>query len=538
MESMGQPATEPSLLPPGIGIEDPDGAILADIQGNILRGYNMRFVRHLVVRVEDAAAARAFIGAALSGADGTPTVTTAEVWEDGCKPPTCLNVAVTATGLRALGLRDAWVATFPEEFRDGAAGRAPKVGDIGASAPEHWQHGLGEADAVHVMWTIHALHDRADVEAVAGRLETAWKGSGAFSVTSRLDGATLDTYTEDPRDRDTVHFGYRDSISQPRFVVNGDYVGRMDAQPIASVGAVLLGRVDHGTSPRAEAEHYRTTFPGVSWQMPEADLGSTVVELGVNGCFNAFRVLEQDVHAFEEFLETSALRIEHELARRRGGEPPPPGEPVWDKERVAAKLMGRWRNGVPLSMSHWTPGHPGRERFDGPGLPRDMDPEYLNDFDFIDEVDELDDFDGVDCPLGAHIRRTNPRGSQIVQRSANFTRPIVRRGIPYGPPYDPSNPHDGAPRGLLGSFMCASLIAQYEAIMYDWANLGLQDPRVTGTNDPIMGANTPETSRFEIPIDGGHPVVLTGFPRFTHTIGAIYLFCPSISTLRFIAELR
>ena len=51
MESMGQPATEPSALPSGIGIDDPDGTILADIQGNILRGYNMRFVRHLVVRV-------------------------------------------------------------------------------------------------------------------------------------------------------------------------------------------------------------------------------------------------------------------------------------------------------------------------------------------------------------------------------------------------------------------------------------------------------------------------------------------------------
>ena len=65
MESMGQPATEPSSCLPGSASTDPDGTILADIQGNILRGYNMRFVRHLVVRVEDAAAARAFIRAVL-----------------------------------------------------------------------------------------------------------------------------------------------------------------------------------------------------------------------------------------------------------------------------------------------------------------------------------------------------------------------------------------------------------------------------------------------------------------------------------------
>ena len=141
---------------------------------------------------------------------------------------------MTATGLRALGLREDWLATFPEEFREGAAGRAPKVGDIDASAPKHWRDGLGDPDAVHLMWTIHALDDQAELEAVAARLESAWRESGAFSVTARLDGATLDTYTQDPNDRDTVHFGYRDSISQPRFVVNGDYVGRMDAQPIAT----------------------------------------------------------------------------------------------------------------------------------------------------------------------------------------------------------------------------------------------------------------------------------------------------------------
>ena len=84
------------------------------------------------------------------------------------------------------------------------------------------------------MWTIYARDDTAQLEAASGRIEAAWRASGAFSITARLDGATLDTYTADPNDRDTVHFGYRDSISQPRFVVNGDYVGRMDAQPIAT----------------------------------------------------------------------------------------------------------------------------------------------------------------------------------------------------------------------------------------------------------------------------------------------------------------
>ena len=304
-------------LPPGIGISD--AAILADIQGNILRGYNMRFVRHIVVRVANQSEARASIAAVVAGSDGMPKITTAEVWEAGRKPDTCLNIGVTATGLRALGLRKEWLATFPDEFVQGAVGRAEKVGDVDDSAPEHWRDGLSEPDQVHVMWTIHALESRDAIDRAADTLEAGWRRSGAFTITARLDGATLDTYTHDAADRDTVHFGYRDSISQPRFVVGGNYVGRADSQPIASVGAVLLGRVKTGRASDASAEHYRTSFPGVAWQMPGARDGSQTVELGVNGCFNAFRVLEQDV------ARVRALSRERRPADRRGAEPPPQG---------------------------------------------------------------------------------------------------------------------------------------------------------------------------------------------------------------------
>ena len=178
--------------------------------------------------------------------------------------------------------------------------------------------------------------------------------------------------------------------------------------------------------------------------------------------------------------------------------------------------MGRWRNGVPLSLSHWTPGHPGRERFRGPGLPPPMD-------------------QTVPQRLRLHRRGRGPRRLRRHVLPARCPHPS------HQPPRQPDraaqrqlHPPDRAPghavraavrpgqprrrpraEGCSGSFMCASLIAQYEAIMYDWANLGLQDPRVTGTNDPIIGANRPETSRFEIPIEGADPIVLTGFPRFT-----------------------
>lgn len=481
---------------------------LADVQGNLLRGYGSgkRYVRHLIVTVKRAPAARAFLHDATVGTRAVPAITTAEPWSE--RPVTCLNVGISATGLAALGLGSASRASFPIEFREGAAARALKVGDVEESDPSRWRDGLADPDNVHLMWTVFADTLEAR-ERLAAELEAEWRRSGAFSVTTRLDGAGLDD--------DKVHFGYRDSISQPRFEVNGEVIGRADDQPVAPVGALLLGP-------------YETTFPDVEWRLPEPSA------LAINGCFNAFRILEQDVVGFEEFLRQSAQRLVAEYPDVVH----PEVDPV---EFIAAKLMGRWRNGVPLSFARK---HASVQRADAgadgdhgqfvDGMPVLGDLDHLNAFDYPDESADFDDFDGTMCPIGAHIRRGNPRSSRIVQRSANHTRPIVRRGVPYGPTYDPAAGDDGERRGLLGSFLCADLAAQYEAVMYDWINLGLQDPRVTSTNDVIIGANHERSSRYEIPLGEGRTLTLHGFGRFTHTVGAVYLFCPSITALRYLAR--
>ena len=475
---------------------------LEDVQGNILRGYRLGFVRHLVVRVADPAAAREFLGAVVSGdATYVPQITTAKHWGD--RPTSTLNVGVTAAGMTAVGLGQSSIATFPEEFREGPVVRATKLGDVGRGAPENWRHGFANPDAVHLMWSVHAISSDALDEAAA-TLEAIWRRWGAFDVTSRLDGQRL------PDGK--VHFGYRDSISQPRFHVHdanapgnelhdiggetGELIGLIDRQPLSPIGAVLLG--------------HATTFPGVRWQMP------VPTALGTNGSFNAFRVLEQDAAGFERFLTESAER--HGV------------DPEW----IAAKLMGRWRNGAPLVLAPDKP-----ELMPRPGTVDPTEQERaadfearLNDFDYVtpDPAQYPDDFDGVSCPVGAHIRRANPRGARIVQRSANYTRRIVRRGIPYGPAFDPAHPTI-EPRGLLGNFLCASLIAQFESIMYDWINKGLQDPRITGTNDPIIGVNDPRTSRFEIPGGTNGTIVLRGFDSFTHTVGSAYYFVPSVTAI-------
>jgi deferrochelatase/peroxidase EfeB len=253
------------------------------------------------------------------------------------------------------------------------------------------------------------------------------------------------------------------------------------------------------------------------WQVPQP------AELGHNGTFNAFRVLKQDVAGFEKYLDRAASDL---LKDPRVDELLPPGDEekigkglsrrAALREIVAANLCGRWRDGTPLALSA-----------DAPDPNAD-----LTDFDYVGVGDAR-------CPHGAHIRRCNPRGGQIVQRIANNSRRLIRRGVPYGPPYDPAKPfeRDEPERGLLGNFIGASLGAQFEAMSCDWLNLGLQDPRITGSNDPISGANDPDTSWFDLPLKAGGAIRLRGLPEFVSTRGGAYTFLPSLSAIRFLGSL-
>jgi hypothetical protein len=176
-------------------------------------------------------------------------------------------------------------------------------------------------------------------------------------------------------------------------------------------------------------------------------------------------------------------------------------------------MCGRWRNGIPYGSS----------------------PDAQLTSKSISETNF--DYDRASrCPAGSHMRRVNPRSGTIVQRIANHTRRIIRRGMPYGPDYDADHP-DNQERGLLGNFIGASLGAQFEAIMCDWLNLGLQDPNITGSNDPLIGANTPETSWFDLSLRNGGTIRLRGFPRFVITRGGAYTFLPSVPAIKYLSKL-
>lgn len=447
---------------------------LADVQGNILRSYgtSYRYVRHLILQVAEPGEARAALRDMTTGDRSTPEVTTAAIKPRDHKLTWCLNVGITYRGLEALGLPGSSLCSFPPEFRQGMVARAARLGDVGSSAPATWIGRLGDPGRIHLVVTLHG-QDLPDMQQVAAAVLGA-RGGQAFVHTHTLDGEML------PGDKGHVHFGYRDGLANVRFDAILQPGEKIKPGPVAPLGAVLLG--------------HPTPLAGIRWRVPQPDT------LGHNGAFNAFRVLRQDVRGFEAFL--------HRAASETGS----------SAEEVAAKVCGRWRNGVPLVLA---PTHEEAKQL-----------EHLAESDF----GYGDDLAGARCPLGSHVRRSNPRDSQIVQRGTSTSRLVVRRGYPYGPPYPPEDEASAdVPRGLLGSFLCASLAAQFEALQADWLNLGLQDPRITGMNDPMAGANEPTTGRFGWRTSDGRDVVVHGLPRFVHTDGGAYCFLPSLPALRWIA---
>jgi Dyp-type peroxidase family len=442
---------------------------LADVQGFIVRGYTLPVARFLDLSVREPAAARAFLAALVDDDPLVPSITTAQPW--AVKPDCCVNLGIAFPGLTALGVPSASLASFPVEYREGAAQRAARVGDVGTSAPEQWLPWLVDP-GLHLLVTVSA-QSRDALDAATKQLEHAWS-AGCVEL-GRHDGAWLPG--------DVAHFGYRDGFSQPT-IDSVPLAGLSDHLPQAPVGEFLLG--------------YPSQFDQFTYPVPEPP------ELGLNGSFAAFRVLEQDVDAFAEFLtqQASATGMSEEL--------------------VAAKLCGRWRNGTPLLLSPDT---------DTPHPP--TPPDALNDFDY---VGEYDDERGYRCPIGSHIRRMNPRGQRVAGNGGHLHR-IIRRGIPYGPPYDPTRPHDGKARGLLGLFIAVSLRDQFEFLMTQWANGGIFTTGLGRANDPLIGSQANGAGSFSIPRPEG-PAILQGLARFVTTRGGAYYFLPSISGIRYLAALH
>ena len=136
---------------------------------------------------------------------------------------------------------------------------------------------------------------------------------------------------------------------------------------------------------------------------------------------------------------------------------------------------------------------------------------------------------GYAVPLGAHIRRMNPRDTAVNMNR----RRIIRRGGTYGPPLPEGAAEDGVERGIAAFVGCASLIRQFEFAQNVWAN----DPRfheLGNERDPIIGA---QDGSYDMTIPK-RPIrkKITGLPAFTTVTGGAYFFLPGIRALRFLAD--
>jgi deferrochelatase/peroxidase EfeB len=237
--------------------------------------------------------------------------------------------------------------------------------------------------------------------------------------------------------------------------------------------------------------------------------GNLPAELVDNATYGAFRILYQDVAGFEQLL-------------RDWGE-----AAAADPEVIAAKLMGRWRNGAPLVLAPDT-SNP------NPPWPDDE----LNAFDYAPGGDHpafYDDARGLRCPIGAHVRRLNPRGARVMGKS--HSRRLVRRNMPYGPELAPGAPDDHVDRGLVGYFLCGDLETQWEFIQTAWVNEDLATTGIRGTREPIGGAQPQAGGTFTIPTTDSGPIVLRGLPNLVRTRGSAYCLLPGIGGLRYLASL-
>lgn len=458
-----------------------------DVQGTILRGYRVDLARHFILQITDAAAAGTFIGNLVNGTGGVPRITTARRWAS--KPDCFVNISFTAPGLAALGVSATDLKnSFDPDFVAGATNSAvaTTVGDTGTSDPTQWLGGIETWQNAHVVLSLWVHEDPAVLESQSEKLRAGF-AAGMKELLFHDATALPDNH---------VHFGYRDNIAQPTVIGAPPRKHQIpDDQPPVATGEFLLG------------------YPNESG----GTYSVTPSQLSTNSSYAAFRILEQDVVGFEQFLQ--------DFAPQAGVDP----------EMLAAKVCGRWRNGNPLELRPTEP---------GTVLPNDQ----LNNFTYVSTDPATDDTLGLKCPIGSHIRRTNPRNMAVTGTDSTHHR-ITRRAMPYGPAYDPADPVD-VPRGLIGYFINASIHNQFQFIQGQWA---LTDTFVKSAKSPpggppgnavnnisgqdvFLGDDDTSDSSFTLPAQPQNAVI-TGFPRMINTRGGAYVFFPSISGLTYLSTL-
>lgn len=468
-----------------------------DIQGLLIRGHvNMDAAEYLMLHISDPKAAKTWLGHIL------PRITHGNVKPDD----QCLQIAFTWQGLEQLGIDIGWAKDFRSEFIQGlnTEYRARILGDVDESDSNNWNWGGPRNEIVHAV-LMHFAVDQTALNQASLELE---KGilAGGMKIVERLDTESNPLLRE--------HFGFRDGISQP--IMPGLRKKGTAGNPEVPAGEFVLGYINaHNELPDSPAVPKNLDTNRV---LPPAPGRPDHGDLGKNGTYMVFRQLSQDVKGFWNFV-MEAVRKEN------------PHATATEAIALASKMVGRWPSGAPLVL------HDKEVQTD--------DPE--NDFGFHET-----DLKGFKCPIGSHVRRTNPRDSLLTNSpekamTISQRHRILRRGrifgAPLAPDFDPRSfidaEDDGVKRGL--HFICfnSNIASQFEFIQHTWTDntkfQGMyEDP------DPVLGIkdsrNKAETHDFTIQAE---PIrrKIQGLHRLVHVMGGAYFFMPGMRALRFLADL-
>lgn len=448
----------------------------SDIQGFVLNGYNLPVARHLFLELADPTRARALLSTLLG------QITTGQRWTGG-KPDSTLNLAFTHRGLIQLDLPQATLLTFPVEFQQGMRQRAEILGDNGVNSPEYWEP-VWREDRIHLWLGINAISPAA-LEARTASILALLDQSGAATLLATQDAASE---IRDGHPTAREHFGFTDGFGNP------DYLGIERASQPGQGKLLPAG----GWAPLATGE----LLLGYADEAGELPVAPVPHLLAANGTFMVYRKLHQNLASFRAWLDQQA-------ALYAGG-----------KEKLAAKLIGRWRDGTPLELS---PDHPDPQLV--------QDPARNTDFTYAADPD------GSRCPIGSHIRRVHPRDAFGFDGRLINRRRITRRGLPYGPFAAEEAPvSDSDDRGVIFMALNASLARQFEFVQQQWVQYG-NDAHLGNDKDPLMGSHAGR-GRFVIQGDtspANPPFVCSNLPDFVQLRGGDYFFLPSITALGMIA---
>ncbi|MFH8774768.1 Dyp-type peroxidase [Streptomyces sp. NPDC017958] len=474
----------------------------AEIQGDILAGFKKDYMTLLFLQFGDMTAARNWLAELIPSIATTEQVAQfnqkfhdARVNSQGDDPKnlkaTWVGLSLTYPGIQFLTGNDKVFDKVPtgttvQAFVQGSAVRAEALGDTGCNDPKRWIFGSEQKPPIHAVLTI-AADLRGDHDTEVTRQTEAASRAGVLIVHPQ-SGATLPG-----KRKGKEHFGFKDGVSEP-FVVGFDDPEEAEGARMIPAGQFVLGADQETPLPKGVPDWMKY------------------------GSFQVVRRLGQDVPGWW-------AQVNSELAKLREAK-------VVDEntksEWLGARLVGRWRCGA--SIAKYPDAAP------PPGTKPDNDLSFK------------DDPHGITTPLFSHLRKTAPRdglvdGGELVDEKFMDLRRIIRRGIPYGAPFDPANEDGGGPdesRGLL--FVCyqADLRQQFEFIQTDWIN----DPNFPHDRkpkpgpDPMVSGMLPGVTTGEIAfeshsnINGDRKTTILSFKPFVTTEGSVYAFSPSLTTLR------